>query len=462
MVRIGILLTYPKLEQNKDELVSQFLEKDASGLPWQNVVDVDSRHLLFKRRDSRYQANDKLGVPTDAAVGYYIRHSCLKQGVEVDFILPHEISMERLRSNDLNFLLIYDVLEAFHTDKTDGKKIYNTLLRCLKKADNIYPPLEYQELIYSKIKYYNYLKEHKVDILPTVTMTKEEYKELGEEKAAKKVLEHAQGEQWGRFIAKPVYGQESKDLKFFEPMEMGSFKRYLSKCMNKYPGIVAQKAVKFFGKSPKSPELRMYHIGDEYKYSVCFCDKQIMRPDTEGGTLPAPMEKLKATTRKIIRKLPAIVMPNGCRLPRLLTRLDMGYMVDGEFQPFVNEVEFVPSLYSEDTPKPVINNFIKGLGQQIVKITQQYVKNRASSQTQDLVSRSPKKTQTGAQKRSAADAGLDQTPKKQHAVRNEPTPSKVKAGTPSKVKAGKRSCRSPGKQAVSQPSARPLKARRSS
>ena len=33
------------------------------------------------------------------------------------------------------------------------------------------------------------------------------------------------------------------------------------------------------------------------------------------------------------------------RLPRLLTRLDMGYLVDGELKPFVNEVEFVPSLY---------------------------------------------------------------------------------------------------------------------
>merc|ERR1719335_890618 len=123
----------------------------------------------------------------------------------------------------------------------------------------------------------------------------------------------------------------------------------------------------------------MYHIGEDYKYSVCFSEKQILRPVAEGGTLPAPMNKLKSTARTIVRKLPAIVMPNGTRLPRLLTRLDMGYLIDGQLQPFVNEVEFVPSLYCEDMPRAVISKFIKGLGNQMVKITKLYAKSRRCS-----------------------------------------------------------------------------------
>ena len=41
---------------------------------------------------------------------------------------------ERLQANDLNFMLIYDILEAFHTDSTKGKQIYKRLEKCLKEV----------------------------------------------------------------------------------------------------------------------------------------------------------------------------------------------------------------------------------------------------------------------------------------------------------------------------------------
>jgi len=187
-----------------------------------------------------------------------------------------------------------------------------------------------------------------------------------------KVLGHIQGENWGRFIAKPVYGQESIDATFFEPTHEKRLKKYLSRCMQKYPGIVIQKAIKDFGLSEKSPELRMYFIGDKYKYSVSFMGNRgaVRLPASEGGKLKAPMDRLKRVTKTTMKKLPTITMPNGVRLPRLLTRLDMGYIIDGKFQPFVNEVEFVPSLYPEDVPNSLMD---KELGIQMVKIAKQYV-----------------------------------------------------------------------------------------
>merc|ERR1719265_1274770 len=145
-------------------------------------------------------------------------------------------SLERLKRNDLNFLLIYDLLEAFHTDKSPKKAIYNALKRCLQKAENIFPPRAYQELIYSKIKYYNYMRDHCISIAPTLTMTNEEYKKLGHDEAVASVLGHIRRENWGRFIAKPVYGQESIDATFFQPTQQTRLKKYLSRCMQKYPG----------------------------------------------------------------------------------------------------------------------------------------------------------------------------------------------------------------------------------
>jgi len=383
MVRIGILLTYPKHEMKKCELIPY--KKGSTVRPWTENAPAEfiaEREYLRqeKLKERSKHPLGRQGIPTDVCTGLYIQHAYKNKDVEVDFILPHEISVPRLQSNDLNFLLIYDLLEAFHTDDTPGKKLYHGLVKCLKDAGNIYPPLDYQELIYSKIKYYNYLKEHDVSIAPTLTMTQEEYKKLGHEKAVAKVFDQAQSESWGRFIAKPVYGQESIDLKFFEPKEKKVLGSYLKRAMKKYPGIVLQKAIKDFAQSEKSPELRMYYVGEEYKYTVSYMEKRgaLRTPTSEGGKLKAPMKLLKDTTKAVVRKLPALVMPNKIRLPRLLTRVDMGYLVDGKVSPFVNEVEFVPSLYAEDILVSKLKDpfMDKELGIQMVRIARLYAKKR--------------------------------------------------------------------------------------
>jgi len=329
------------------------------------------------RREKKINKRHPLGkyaIPTDVAIGCFIKHAYADKNVEVDMILPHQISKERIASNDINFLVIYDLLESFHTDKTKDKRIYKELKNCLETCDNIFPPYKYQTLIYSKIEYYNYLMQNNIAIAPTMTMTQEQYAELGSEAAVKKIIETAETENWGRFICKPVYGQEGIDATFFKPTQKKLLAKYFERCMKKYPGIVIQKEIKDFGNSKKSPELRMYYVGKKYQYSVCANDNTVVRPRQEGGSLDTPIDSLKARTRKILRKLPPIVMPNGKSLPRLLTRLDMGYIVDGKYSPFVNEVEFVPSLYSEDCAHHPDRLIDAAMGHQMVKIAKMYVK----------------------------------------------------------------------------------------
>jgi len=382
VVKIGILLTYPKQEVKKADLVTH----DAS-LPWTQHADtglVMERKLrsngMYYQKIKRHR-DGRHGIPTDVAVGCFLRHISQKAGnVKVDFILPHEITAERLRANDLNFLLIYDLLEAFHTDKSKGKRIYNQVEKTLIEATNIFPPFNYQQFVYSKIKYYNYLKEHGICIAPTSTMTSEEYRKLGHAKAVAKVMKHIKDEGWDEFVAKPVYGQESKDVRFLLASHRKRLEGHIRKCMARYPGMVMQKTIKshgeYFGGNSWCPELRMYYVGNRYKYSACCADKVIITPESEGGKLKAPMTRLVKATRGILRKLPPIVMPNGTRLPRLITRLDMGYLVDGHFSPFVNEVEFVPSLYSEDVRVELVHNYIKEVAIQMLRITRRYIKSR--------------------------------------------------------------------------------------
>lgn len=374
MVRVGILLTNPKQELKKGELLA------CTQFEWAKTAE---KKFGCARDEQNPQKYGRYGIPTDVAIGAYMQHALEQKDVEVDFIMPKEITKERLKSNDLNFMLIYDILEAFHTDKTKGRTVYNNLKKCLLEAKNVYPPREYQEFIYSKINYYNYLQEKKVDVLPTFTMTEKEYRALGHEAALQRVFDFQARERLGPIIGKPVYGQEGKDIEWFEAGDRVLLSSFLKRSMNKYPGLVFQQMVKGFGDNTKIPELRMYYMGNEYKYSVCAIEsngKCFFHPEAEGGTLKAPLSKLKAVTQKILKKLPAIVMPNGVRLPRLITRLDMGFVVDGKYRPFVNEVEFVPSLYSEYKPlRKELLGYIAHCAKQMVKITRHYVESRPMS-----------------------------------------------------------------------------------
>ena len=76
--------------------------------------------------------------------------------------------------------------------------------------------------------------------------------------------------------------------------------------------------------------------------------------------------------RKTINSLPKIDLAN--KYP-ILTRIDIGSGLEGAPETlFINEVEFVPSLYIEDQDNPVIEKISEGL----VKITKEY-KNKGKS-----------------------------------------------------------------------------------
>lgn len=55
----------------------------------------------------------------------------------------------------------------------------------------------------------------------------------------------------------------------------------------------------------------------------------------------------------------------------------MGYLVDGKCQPFLNEVEYVPSLYAEDVSEKNVHDYISQCARQMVMITRKF--NKSSS-----------------------------------------------------------------------------------
>jgi len=370
MVRIGILCKDRRLLVEEADFVP------CDDLEWTRAVP---KKFISERKVGKRQKYGEYGIPTDIAIGAYIQHALNLKDVDVDLILPEEVSKERLRSNDLNFILQKGLLEAHYIDvsrKHTGDKVqYDNLKECLQ-AENVYPPLDYQELCASKVNYYSYLKENDLSVLPTFTMTAEEYHKLGHDASMKNMFAFWQREDIGTLIAKPVLGMGGADIEFFNATDTdrSSLSRYFRKNMKKYPGLIVQRSVKGFGNVKECPELRMYFMGDEYKYSVSANVNAVCsQPKAEGGTLEVPLERLKAATHKILKKLPHIVMPNGARVPRLITRLDMGWRVDGKCHPFVNEIELTPSLYVWKPLREQLNDYISCCAKQMVNITHRYV-----------------------------------------------------------------------------------------
>jgi len=164
-------------------------------------------------------------------------------------------------------------LESFHIDRTRGKRVYKTFLDVVRSSDNIFPNWELQEFVGSKLLYYKHFKMVGIPIAPTHTLTRDEFTaqtaaetaangaEGATDRVISVILSTILSENWGKFIGKPVLGQESKAFRIFNPCSQNlqkNFHKYVLTTMTKYPGLIFQKFMPGFGKTIHEPELRMY------------------------------------------------------------------------------------------------------------------------------------------------------------------------------------------------------------
>jgi hypothetical protein len=344
-MKIGILITRLKAEKKKDEL----LNINSRKRPW---LKNTPKSLTIKSKGKIYTMGD-------VSIGMYIIY---KYSVEVDFISPEDISTKRLHSNDINFMIIYDLLEAYHVDykKNGNKKLFDNFKRTLQNVRNIYPPYSYQKFINNKCSYIKFLGKLHTNVIPTYCITTQKFIKEGMVNTINILHNKIKQKKWLKFIGKPIYGQESIDFKVFELDKNGNFdrnlmKKYMINGFKKYPGLIFQEYIPGFDKNV--PEVRMYYIGEKYKYSVVTTNDSVKLLRNEGGTADIKnLKKLKDKGYDIINKLPKIKI-GGKILPQLLTRTDIGVLSDDKH--FVNEVEFVPSLYIEDIkiiPEPMIGD----------------------------------------------------------------------------------------------------------
>ena len=372
MTRIGIVLNFKKAEKKKNEL----LYVNSRKKPWLQLAnEPEFRPYSIMRADK----NDvlKRHVPVDVALGIYIKS--IYPDVIVDLIRPEEISVSRFAENDIVFLMQYDLLEAYHLDKSNFEKFK----KVLEKSNNVYPPYDYQKFINNKCYYYDYLEKHNIPIAPTHCIDIKGFNR-NPDVYIENLLQDIEKIGWDSFIIKPVYGQESFGFGKFINVSENTRKiktqlvNYFKKFADKYKGFIVQKYIAGFDKGKM--EARMYFING--KYLFCMATSGLTwsttmretRPVQEGGTFKISdieWAYIKNLAKKVMKTLPTFNLKEGKN--SIITRIDIGSGLEGvPFSFFVNEVEFAPSFFIERQDEPVIQK----IGDALVKTAEEYRNNK--------------------------------------------------------------------------------------
>ena len=82
-------------------------------------------------------------------------------------------------------------------------------------------------MINNKCSYYKFLEKEKINVVPTFLLSSETSSKEGLQKVVDKLFEKVKYNGWKKFIAKPVYGQESSDFRKFTPNNTLSVKNIL-------------------------------------------------------------------------------------------------------------------------------------------------------------------------------------------------------------------------------------------
>ena len=425
-LKIGILLNYTFMEIEKEELV---FPNDNSP---DYIKKIPKHHLIRNSYINNKKKNNILGYPYDLVIGYCIKW--MRPDIEVNFITPDNMSVEEFHKNDLVFIIIYDLLEALNIDKLLSQNELNTnikfnkdqykkLKKILEQVNNVYPSYEYQKIINSKCNYYKLILSNKLSINNFKCVTLHRKNTIDE---IINYLEHVDLLKKS-FVTKPdngsdsigfavwLYKKKNKDDNIKKDQYIISYNdkndlinkldQYL-KIMKNYNKIIVQKKVNGFYAdknneqfSKITTEFKSYYIGNNYKYAILVDDYCYRQPAVDGGSnkyincndncalgdtntqCKGPeidkfhYDKMKKLGKSAMKILPPIII-NGKVLPKLLTRIDIGLMSPYYSQNnknrdiFINEIEFVPSLFHVNIKVDVI----KLIAEQMINIIEIYKK----------------------------------------------------------------------------------------
>ena len=279
-------------------------------------------------------------VHTDIAIAYLIRDKFV--GLTVDIITPKEITAQRLKKNDVNFVIGYDVINAINDDPMVKKFSGQVGLELLDKiyqakTSNVFPSYPFMSFLWDKKVYLQHLEKNNIPISPTIFIKKNI--------AVQNLLKKVKAKKWKDFIIKPIGGTIAYGLGIFNTREcslnISLLTDYFDEENKYYEEYLVQEKIDGF---TKYGEIKTFWIDGKLSYAV----------NTPGATSPDESYDVNALIKqdvlnhcenigkKIFEILPKIPFNRKKTIP-VLIRIDFACCKNNKANTknnyFVNEIE---------------------------------------------------------------------------------------------------------------------------
>jgi len=300
--------------------------------------EVSLYNEINKLVPKKYHVNGN--VQTDIALCYMIKEKFV--GVDVDIIRPEEISSSRLKKNDFNIVLGYDIINIINDDpyvkKFTGKSGIDKLDKIYRdKKNNIFPNYDFMNLLWDKKKYLKLLERNNIPISPTIF--------IKDNTSPKSLIKKIINKKWKDFIIKPIGGTIAYGLGIFNTNEcnrnLTALTEYFNEQNQYYSEYLVQEKIEGFS---DFGEIKSFWIDGKLSYVV----------NTPGATSPNDdyvvkeivdqkiLNECEKIGNKIIKILPKINFKNKKTLPALI-RIDFACCKNNNNFThknfFVNEIE---------------------------------------------------------------------------------------------------------------------------
>jgi hypothetical protein len=294
-------------------------------------------------------ANPQDHISTDVAIAWYIHKHY--PNIAVDFILPEDISRERLQSNLCNFITGYDVLDAMSEGTVKQAMVVDAFQTC----GNIMPSWEVQEAIYMKSSYMTEAARQGVPMAPTIFAAKAS-------REPQALLREIQARGWQTFVMKQSYGYGSAGFAKLsvsdceaKPEILKSYIEEHSEC----PEYVVQEFIEGFC---RNWEVRCFWFNGEFQYAIANRAAVSIKEGERCGVIAEDeipsefLENAKRIGKQALRALPQLTTPTGQPIEMTLVRTDIGccdsqiHDMNTHWNPnvktfFLNEIEYGGTTY---------------------------------------------------------------------------------------------------------------------
>mmetsp|Transcript_43556 Transcript_43556/g.100315 ORF Transcript_43556/g.100315 Transcript_43556/m.100315 type:complete len:413 (+) Transcript_43556:52-1290(+) len=342
-IRIGFFIGKDTdlVEDNNEKFVGDL--SFLSDLPNGYRVDAESKEYL---RDC---APGTVGqAHADVAIPWYIHKNYPE--IEVDMIYPQDITLKRLKSNMVNYIIGYDIINAVF----EGEDRLQKLTKIFKACGNLMPSWEVQEFIYYKSRYMQACIDAGIPMAPTIFALK------GKRSPAA-LLKQIKARGWKTFVMKQSFMAFSLGFKKLTVEECEANPKILKDYFKDFPDCPEYVVQEAIGGFTRNWETRVFWFNGEFLYAIANKAAVSTEDGAEhivtGDDIPEEfLENAKRIGKEALKVLPELKAPNGEPVPMTLIRTDIGcsdsqiYDCNTDWNPnektfFLNEIEYGGTTY---------------------------------------------------------------------------------------------------------------------